>query len=161
MQLHGWSVRYVVRGRKACLKSDFTSHLLLPLSNLLLDPLYHILGCAVLPKRLDEFTVWVHEVDIYRMVYEIVAFGVRVGRGGEIHPICFTNRFGGGVIACKPNDPGVEIREILFHLGTAVASWVDRNEDRLKFFSIFRFYDGRDEHTQGMGKNLWTAHPRT
>ena len=160
MQLHGWSVRYVVRGRKACLKSDFTSHLLLPLSNLLLDPLYHILGCAVLPKRLDEFTVWVHEVDIYRMVYEIVAFGVRVGRGGEIHPICFTNRLGGGVIAREPDDPRVEIREILFHLGSAVTSWVDRDEDGLKNLSIFRFYDRHDERAQSMD-NEWTTNPRT
>lgn len=152
-----------MRGRTA---SQYESNstpclfLLFPLPNLLLDSSDHILGCAILPKGLHKFAVWIHEVDIYRMIHEIVALGVCVGRSGEIHPICFTNRLGGGVIAREPDDPGVEIREILFHLGSAVTSWVDRDEDGLKNLSIFRFYDRHDERAQSMD-NEWTTNPRT
>lgn len=129
-------------------ESDFAPCLLLPLSNLLSDLVYHVLGCAILPKSLHEFAIWIHEVDVYRMIYEVVTLGVCVGWSGEIHPICFTDRFGGGVFACKPDDPGVEVSEILFHLASAVTSRVDRDKDWLENLSIFRFYDQHCEHAR-------------
>ena len=120
-------------------ESDSTPRLFLPFSNLLLDPFYHILGCADLPKCLHKFAVWIHEIDIYRMVYEVVSLGVCIWRRGEIHPVCFTDGFRGGVIASEPNDPGVEVGEVLFHLGNGVTSWVDRDKDGLENLAIFRF----------------------
>ena len=119
-------------------ESDSTPRLLLPFSNLPFDPLYHLLGCAVLPKCLHKFAVWIHEVDVYRMIHEVVTLGVCIWRSGEIHPVCFTDRLGGGIIACKPDDPRVEVGEILFHLGSAVTRWVDRDKDWLENLTIFR-----------------------
>jgi hypothetical protein len=110
---------------------------------------YNLINCTDLPKCLHELSFGIHEVNVYWVVDKVIPVRIGVWGSGKVDPICFANGFDAIVVTDETDEPGMKICEITCNLGYWVASWVDRDEDRLKHCTVLFFYGNEEIRQEG------------
>lgn len=133
MQQDRWMVWYAEGKMLLCAGVlHFPPCLFLKLWNFLFYPLNNFVWCAALPKRFNELPIWIHEVDVYWMVDEVVTLGICIRRGGEVDAVGFACGFHGFIVTRETDDTRVKVCEICLHLRDRVSCRVNRDEYRLE-----------------------------
>lgn len=101
----------------------------------------HLLRGRVLPKGLDEASAGIDEVEVNRVVDEVIVPRSDICGGGEVHPVGPTDGLDGLVRARQADQARVEIGNVSSHLGHGVPRRVTRDEYRIHDpFPVFLLY---------------------
>jgi hypothetical protein len=131
----------------------------LPILDMIPNNLRRLLRTVLPSNGLHKIPIRIHQVEIYRMIHQVILAGLDSLRRAEIYSVCFTDCFylfpGPG----QSYERGVEFRKVGFHDCWGIAGRIARYENGTQHPGV-RFLDEVDHvghFVEFFGADVWAV----